>query len=203
MGADCELSMIILDLKKRWCNKAAGMNFILDNIYIIVIAAAGLVQWWKSTQDAKKERENQHLPEEYSRKQLEEFQEQAERRHSRPTAPPPLPRGSNPVPPSFDRSPTPALKKSRPTSEAKAFVMAPHYQEEALQAELERQAAIAEQLSGLKQARKKQEVILRSKREKAKPAMVSGSIRDRLKNRSELRQAFVLKEFLEKPLGLR
>lgn len=180
------------------------MDFILDNIYFIIIAAAGLVQWWKATQEAKKERENPSQSEEYMPRELEEFLEQAERRHVRPAVPPPLPHGANPVPPSFERSPVPSLKKAnRPTSEAKAFVKAPHYIQEAQEAELARQAAIAEQLSGLKQAKKnKQETIQTANREKAK-TVVSGSIRDRLKNRSELRQAFVLKEFLEKPVGLR
>ncbi len=174
------------------------MDFVFDNIYIIVFVAAGLVQWWKATQNAKKEREEEQRTKKYFSGQVEE------RRHSRPAVPPPLPAGAHPVPPSFDRSPVPSLKKvNRPTSEAKAFVNAPHYIEEAQQAELARQAAIAEQLSGLKQARKnKQEAIQTAKREKAK-TVVSGSIRDRLKNRSELRQAFVLKEFLEKPVGLR
>lgn len=178
------------------------MDFIFDNLIIIIIAASGLVQWWKSTQEAKRERENPQ-PEEYLPPELEELLEQMERKPARPAVPPPLPAGANPVPPSFDRSPVPTLKKAnRPTSEAKAFVNAPHYVEEAQQAELARQAAIAEQLSGLKQARKKQEVIQSAQREKVK-TVVSGSIRDRLKNRSELRQAFVLKEFLDKPVGLR
>ncbi len=179
------------------------MDFVLNNIYIIIIAAAGLVQWWKSTQDAKKERENQPPSQEYFPREVEEFLEQVERKNSRPVVPPPLPAGARPVPPKMDRSPAPMLKKAnKPTSEAKAFINAPHYVEEAQQAELARQAAIAEQLSGLKQAKKNQQEILTAKREKAK-TVVSGSIRDRLKNRSELRQAFVLKEFLEKPVGLR
>ncbi|MES2980688.1 MAG: hypothetical protein V4727_00110 [Verrucomicrobiota bacterium] len=179
------------------------MDFIKDYIFIIIIVASALAQWWKSTQEAKKERENPYQPDSHIPRELEDLLEQVERKHPRPAVPPPLPRGANPVPPSFDRSPVPALKKAnRPTSEAKAFVNAPHYQEEALQAELARQAAIAEQLSGLKQAKKKQEVLLTAKREKAK-TVVYGSIRDRLKNRSELRQAFVLKEFLDKPVGLR
>ncbi len=175
------------------------MDFIFDNIYFFIIAAAGVAQWIKARKESKETQESDsHIP-----RELEEFLEQAERRHSRPAVPPPLPVGNHPVPPSLDRSPAPALKKSnRPTSEAKAFVNAPHYIEEAQQAELARQAAIAEQLSGLKQAKKKQEVLLTAKREKPK-TVVSGSIRDRLKNRAELRQAFVLKEFLEKPVGLR
>lgn len=179
------------------------MDFIFDNLIIIIIVASALAQWWKSTQEAKKERENPYQPDSDIPRDLEEFLEQVERKQSRPAVPPPLPPGANPVPPSFDRSPVPTLKKAnRQTSEAKAFVNAPHYQEEALQAELARQAAIAEQLSGLKQTKKKQEAIQTAKREKAK-TVVSGSIRDRLKNRSELRQAFVLKEFLDKPAGLR
>jgi hypothetical protein len=179
------------------------MNFILDNLFIIIIAASGLVQWWRSTQEAKRERENPSGGEEYCPQHLEEFLEQAERRLSRPAVPPPLPMvGGLPPQPSFDRNPAPALKKSRPTSEAKAFVMAPHYAEEALEAELARQALIAEQLSGIKQARKKQAPMQTTQRDKA-PAVASGSLRDRLKNRLEIRQAFVLKEILDKPVGLR
>lgn len=178
------------------------MDFIFDNIYIIIIAAAGLAQWWKSTQDAKKERENQPS-EEYLPQDVQEFLEQVGKRQPRAVVPPPLPKGASPVPPRMDRSPTPMLKKAhKPTSEAKAFINAPHYIEEEQQAELARQAAIAEQLQGLRQVRKNQEVVLTEKREKAK-VVVSGSIRDRLRNRSELRQAFVLKEFLDKPVGLR
>lgn len=174
------------------------MDLILDNIYFIIIAAAGLVQWWKTTQNAKKEREEEQRTKKYFSGQVEE------RRQSRPVVPPPLPAGANPTPPKLDRSPAPMLKKvDRAAAEAKAFVNAPHYIQEAQAAELARQAAIAEQLSGLKQARmNKQEAIQVEKREKAK-TVASGSIRDRLKNRSELRQAFVLKEFLEKPVGLR
>lgn len=179
------------------------MDFVIDNIYFIIIAAAGLVQWWKSTQDAKKERESHPQSEEYLPREVEEFLEQVERRQSRPVVPPPLPAGAKPVPPRLDRSPVPNLKKAnRPAAGSRLTVTVPSFVEEAQQAELARQAAIAEQIKSLKQAKKNQETVLTTKREKTK-TVVSGSIRDRLKNRSELRQAFVLKEFLEKPVGLR
>jgi type IV secretory pathway VirB10-like protein len=179
------------------------MDFIFDNLIIIIIAASGLVQWWKSTKEAKQERENQPQSEEFAQRELEEFLEQAERRHSRPAVPPPVSHSKPPTLPSFERTPAPALKKaSQYSTEAKAFINAPHYEEEALQAELARQAAIAEQLSGLKQSKKKHKSTQTTRRSQTK-SVVSSSIRDRLKNRSELRQAFVLKEFLEKPVGLR
>lgn len=175
------------------------MDFILDNIYVVIVIAAAIAQWLKSSKEGKNERES----EKRAARELEEFIEQAERRHSKPSVPPPLPRTASPTPPRMDRSPTPMLKKAnRPNTETKVVTSASRYQEELMQAELARQAAIAEQIKELKLAKKKQDAPQTTQREKATTA-ASGSIRERLKNRSELRQAFVLKEFLEKPVGLR
>lgn len=179
------------------------MDFIFDNIFIIILAASGLVQWWKSTQEAKKERENQRYPEAYDPEELEEFLGQAERRHARPAVPPPLPTaGESQVMPGVERNRVPTLKRSQSIPEAKAFTRAPHYQQEH-EEELARQAALAEQLSGLKKVKKKQEPVLGNSRKKTTKPFVGGSLRDRLSNRRELRQAIVLKEILDKPIGLR
>lgn len=179
------------------------MEFVLDHIYWIIIAAAGLVQWWRSTQEAKQERENHRPSDEYLPKKVEEFLEQMERRQPKPATPPPLPRKSQPTPPRLDRAPAPSLKKvNPPNTGSRLSASVPHHIQQAQQAELDRQAAIAEQIKNLKQAKKNQEAAQTAKREKQQP-VASGSIRDRLKNRSELRQAFVMKEFLEKPVGLR
>lgn len=185
------------------------MEFIIDNIYLLVLAAAGIAQWWKATQDAKKERENPQPPEEFDPGELEEFIEEAERRQARqavpppvPSVPPPLPSGERGPMPGVERSPVPALKRKGAATELQTFTNAPGLDEE-----LDRQAALAEQLQGLKQARKARPAriarLARGAEDSDKPVFAGGSLRSRLGNRRELRQAFVLKEVLEKPVGLR
>lgn len=189
------------------------MDFITDNLIIILIIASGIAKFVTSLKEKKPDpRSERPLEDQLSSEELEEFLEEAERRHYEPVVPPPLPRaGTTPplhkagtsAPPQMERSPVPTLKKANQAGvENKPSVGAARYQQEVMQEELARQVAIAEQLSGLKQARKKQEPPQTTLREPSTPVS-SGSIRDRLKNRSELRQAFVLKEFLEKPVGLR
>jgi|AntRauTorckE6833_2_1112554.scaffolds.fasta_scaffold17864_3 hypothetical protein len=187
------------------------IEFLIENIYILIVVAAGVAQWWKSTQDAKKERENadQFEPEyDYSEEALEEFLEDAERRSARPAVPPPLPAGQKQIevkrssPPVLQRSRRPAAKETW-QDELETFSSTQDHTEE-----LARQAALAERLSGLKeakQARKAREapVDIRSSGMKSKIKTPVGGLRGRLRSRQELRQAFVLKEILEKPVGLR
>ncbi len=181
------------------------MDFIIENIYLLVLAAAGIAQWWKSTQEAKRERENgESVHEEYDPEEFEEFVREAERRNSRPAVPPPLPT-EEPVrraEPSVDRSPEPFLKQARSATQAKSFVNAPHHQDE-----LARQAALAERLAGLKQAKKARSASklpdFKHRRSDDARATVTTGLRARLRSRRELRSAFVLKEILEKPVSLR
>ncbi len=190
------------------------MDFIIDNIYLLVLAAAGLAQWWKATQDAKKERENPQPPEDFDPEgfdpgELEEFIEEAERRQARaavpppvPSVPPPLPSGERGPMPGVERSPVPALKRKNAEPRSQTFTNAP-----GLDDELARQAALAEQLRGLKHARIARPAriarLARGAEDSEKPVFAGGSLRSRLGSRRELRQAFVLKEILEKPVGLR
>lgn len=168
------------------------MDFIFENLIWLIAAAAGIVQWWKSTQEAKGEK-RRNTPE-YSDEELEEYLEQEERAQPRPAVPPPLPHAAPAA------SPAPLLRRRGAES--------PPVTVDLLQgnsAELERQASLAEQMKLLKQAKRQHSLEESSKSayQKRKPAEVSTSLRGRLKNRMELRQAFVLKEILEKPLGLR
>lgn len=178
------------------------MDFIIENIYLLVLAAAGIVQWWKSTQDAKKERENPQQPGGYDPQELEEFIEEEERRQSRPAVPPPLPSGQSGSMPGVERSPVPSFRKKAAEKEPNAFAPTPVFEDE-----LARQATLAEQLKGLKQGRKAKPArvarLARGSESSDEPVFMSGSLRSRLGNRKELRQAFVLKEILEKPVGLR
>ena len=77
-------------------------------------------------------------------------------------------------------------------------------------AELQRQAAIKEKLKQAKRV-KREQVMFGEKRkrgqvdvrEKASVLAGGGTVRERLRNKGELRRAFVLKEVLEKPVGLK
>ncbi len=169
------------------------MDFIFDNIIWFIAAAAGLVQWWKATQEAKEEARRETHEHEYDPAELEEFLEQAERTHPRPAVPPPLPQAA-PVPAS-----APTMR--RRSQEAPPLEFQPM---EGVSTELERQAKLAEQLKQAKRQRSlDQAPVSASRRKKPVTAESAGTLRGRLQNRRELRQAFVLKEILEKPVGLR
>ena len=170
------------------------MDFIIDNIYLLILAAAGIAQWLKATQEAKKERENpQPKEDEFSLEELEEFIGQAERHHP---VPPPLPTNDGGPMPGVERSPVPNLKKTNgPPSIAEMSRD---------EGELARQEAIATQLKGLRQAKQARVAKLSTdKKEKGGSASRPGTLRSRLGNRRELRQAIVLREILDKPVGLR
>ncbi len=168
------------------------MDFVFDNLIWLIAAAAGLVQWWKASQEAKEE-SRRNTPE-YNAEELEEFLEQAERFHPRPAVPPPLPQAAPAA------SPPPLLRRREAEPPAASFDVL-----ERNSAELERQVSLAEQMKLLKQAKQHRslEESSMSAYQKRKPIEVSTSLRGRLLNRLELRQAFVLKEILEKPVGLR
>ena len=172
------------------------MNFILDNIIWLLAAAAGIVQWWKSTQEAKAERE---LAEEIRRRRLaeasDEYEEEPQypRTGPRPAVPPPLPTSAPPVIPPQRRA-----ARSVPEGIPVAFSDASE--------ELARQQALAEQVRELKKSKRNREgggarISRPAVPQKAGPA--PSSLRARLSNKRELRQAFVLKEILDKPVGLR
>lgn len=166
------------------------MDFIFENIYWLVLAAAGIAQWWKSTQEAKEEaRRNTH---EYDPDELEEFLEEAERANPRPAVPPPLPRN--------EPAPAPTLRRASaepPPLEFNSY--------EGASGELERQAKLAEQVKLLKQAKRQRSMdeAPTSASRKKKTVESNSTLRSRLQSRRELKQAFVLKEILEKPVGLR
>lgn len=173
------------------------IDLIIDNLFILIIVASGLVKWWTDTQEAKRARENPQQGQEFDPEELEDLFEEAERRHSRPAVPPPLPTSQSGPLPGVDRSPVPNLK--RKTTESSTFVPT-----SGVEAELARQALLAEQLKGLKLAKQAGDStpVFGQQRKKV-TAAPTGSLRSRLANRRELRQAFVLKEILEKPIGLR
>jgi len=162
------------------------MDFILDNIFIIILLFVGAIsQWLKARGEAPPEPGPGYDPSE-----LEEMIEEAERRHSRPAVPPPLPTQGSMA------APAPSLR--RKSSEPAGFDTS---------AELARQQELAEKVKELKRtrgARQFNESLIPRKRKAGSAAPVADTgLKARLANRRELRQAFVLKEILEKPMGLR
>lgn len=172
------------------------MDFIFDNIIWFVAAAAGLVQWWKSTQDAKAE---QKAAEERQREMesYEEFVEDVESSLPKAAVPPPLPAGGGEPMPGMGRSPVPDLRRRERREVAEAAPLPE------MNSELERQAALAEQIRELKRAKNASRPAFNNRKQKKVETGGGGGLKARLRNGRELKDAIVLKEILEKPVGLR
>ncbi len=172
------------------------MDFFFDNIFIIILLFVGAIsQWLKARGEARQNQDPGYDPAD-----LEEMMQDAERRQSRPAVPPPLPPNTFPQSPGSMIAPTPALRrKSREAEPAPtAFDTS---------SELARQQQLADKLKEMKRTRGAREMsdsLLPRKRSLADVSTVSGvSLKSRLRSREELRQAFLLKEILEKPVALR
>jgi hypothetical protein len=169
------------------------MDFISEYFYVIILIVGAIAQWMKSRSESREENGRPNDAED-----LEEMIGREERRQSRPAVPPPLARPLTPPPlPASGHSPAPELRR-------KSREVAPAFD---TSGELARQQALAEKVKVMKQARaaRKAGESLPSGKESAGSATRSAGLglRDRLRNRNELRQAFVLKEIIEKPVALR
>lgn len=181
------------------------MDIIRDNIFLIILLFVGAIsQWLKARADAKQSQEHEYDPADF-----EEMIEEAERRHSRPAVPPPLQRGSAPppLPPTALPHPTGGTVAPAPSMRRKSREPEPAAALFDSSAELARQQQLAEKVKELKRtrgARAMNESILPRKKSPSIPQTTTGlTLKQRLSHRKELRQAFVLKEILEKPVGLR
>ncbi|QTN32104.1 hypothetical protein HZ994_07105 [Akkermansiaceae bacterium] len=163
------------------------MDFISEYFYVIILIVGAIAQWLKSRSEAKDE--GGYHPDE-----LEEFEMEAERRIPRPAVPPPLPPSGAAVPDAV-RPAVPDLRRQSPPPLLEAFDPS---------AELSRQQALMERAREFKKAKSARTTKApKQAGERAVSTAPAGSIRNRLHKRSELRSAFVLKEILEKPVGLR
>lgn len=173
------------------------MDFLSEYFYVIILIVGAIAQWLKSRSESRDaapyEREEPH----YDPEVLEELEREAERRNPRPSVPPPLPSAG--ALPGVGRSAVPDLrrKSTAPPVPAAAYVDASE--------ELARQQALMDKARDFKRAK----VARATKAPKefgakaAVPVATGGGLRNRLHNRRELRSAFVLKEILERPVGLR
>ena len=174
------------------------MDIIRDNIFLIILLLAGAIsQWLKARGEARQNQEPNVDPAD-----IEEMIEEVERRHFGPAVPPPLPPNALPHPSGGMIAPASVMRRN-----SGAVGSAPATASFDNSDELARQQQIAEKLKEAKRtrgAREMSESILPRKQAAATPVAASGlSLKERLGNHQELRQAFVLKEILEKPLALR
>ncbi|MBC7981181.1 MAG: hypothetical protein H7Y36_11515 [Armatimonadetes bacterium] len=180
------------------------MDFIFDNIYVLVLVAAGIAQWLKSRREAKQaEREASHGEREEDDvfgpdfdfgEMMEEHKRQAELGVPDAVAPPPLP------------VPLPELETRR------THLPSPGESPSIHEREFARQNALADQMRMLKLAKSslrpegaagaKARVALR-RDHSTKAVAQGGGLDARLRSRSEIKKAFILKEILDAPLGLR
>lgn len=185
------------------------MDIIGEYFYVIILIIGAIAQWMKSRSEAKAAAEEERRR---PTEDEEEFfgpdfdlEDMLERSSPQPAVPPPLPGGSMP---GVEKSAVPDLRRR---GMAPPPVQAAEFQTSTLEAELQRQASLAEQVALMKQAKKTRNpdnaaaMKARSNYPNFRP--ISGStgtgLKQRLSNREELKKAFVLKEILEKPIGLR
>lgn len=184
------------------------MDLIGEYFYVILLILGAVAQWVKSRNEAKAEAEQAKrradqggADDEYF--DLEDILERAAHESApRPAVPPPLPTGPMP---GVERSPAPDLRRKNTPPPPVAS-----YGSHAINAELARQNALAEQVALLQQAKKRSNgsenaaaAKARSGFSKTHQVSPSTSLKQRLLRRDELRKGFVLKEILEKPVGLR
>ena len=172
------------------------MDFFFDNIFIIVLLFVGAIsQWLKARGEARQNQEPGYDPAD-----LEEMMQEVERRHSRPTVPPPLPPTTFPQP--HGSVVAPASASRRRSREA-----APALTASETAAELDRQQQLADKLKEMKRTRGAREIsdsmLIGNKSRSTAPAPTSTGLKAHLMNRLEVRRAFVLKELLDKPVGMR
>lgn len=172
------------------------MDFISEYFYVIILIVGAIAQWLKSRSGSEQEEEYRGEEPDYNTEELEEFIGEAERRNPHPAVPPPLPAGG--ALPGVGRSQVPDLRRKErsPLQEAA--------EEVDFSAELDRQQALIDQAREFKYGKsaRKSKVVQPAVVRPVSKEMATG-IRERLHRRSELRSAFVLKEILEKPVGLR
>lgn len=173
------------------------MDIFKDYFYIIILIVGAIVQWLKSRSERVAPGSHEREENGYDPDDLEEFESEAENMNSRPAVPPPLPRPGGALP-GVGRSAVPDLRRVTPPPLTSATMASD------ASAELARQQAMMDQARAFQRARRERATMeTRQTAAQAAPSAPSGTIRSRLHNRRELRSAFVLKEILDKPVGLR
>lgn len=161
------------------------MDWLLEHLQLVILAGLGLAGWLKTRYDAQQA-------------------ESDESGTDFPTQPPAMPRPF--VPPPLERSTRqpPPLRSTSPAIPAAA---------QDFSEELRRQQEIEDRLRAIRASRSNKAVstggavatrariAARGKEQTARPPITT--LRQRLHNRAEIRAAIVLREILDRPVGLR
>ncbi|WP_411827133.1 hypothetical protein [Luteolibacter sp. AS25] len=164
------------------------IDFISDNIYILLILAGVVAQWVKSQKEAREQRQFEEARRRALAEQaVEEYEFEG---------------GIDLLEPQYPRRE--AIPPPLPSALPDKTLIPPSVED--FSSELARQQRLLEQVSELKRSKKEKRNAplppAHSYDRQAKPVS-KRSITRRLNSRSELRQAIVLKEVLDKPLALR
>ncbi len=176
------------------------MSWILDHLNIVIVGVLVLGSFLKSRFEALKQ----------DAQEPEEFPEVDSHEESRRHRPPLMPY----VPPPVERTPS-AAAPAQQSPELQPVFAATRSQSGAMTASADEAAAvlqnqrdIEERLRMIRAARPakgspKSPVQTRSHKPASVTACVTSSIRGQLRNPAELRRAIVLREILDRPVGLR
>lgn len=175
------------------------MQWIIDHFQVVILIGLGLASWLKARMDAKNA-----APEEED--DAAEYTEPASPSRRAPSVPRPLQR-STPPPlqrPTFD----PARQSPGTTASTQAAYEAAH---EAAAA-LKHQQDLEERLRQIREnktntsgnaAVTRARATAKNRRTNSPTLAIPASYKSRLRDPAELRRAFVMREILEAPLGLR
>jgi len=201
------------------------MDWLLDNLQILFILAAAAAYWLNSMRQAREEARREHEAPPYDPGEMHGADDGYEvPRHTEVFLPPPVsppPRVGGGVPPPLPGQrvqPVPRERRDFPGgSPTPQRPLSPHQAggHESQQAELERQRSLEERIMSLRQNREKRgsgaaatqrSVVAQRNAKRGVEDAVSTSIdgiRSRLRSPREARRAIVLREILDKPVGMR
>jgi hypothetical protein len=169
------------------------MDWIFDHLQIVVLVVIGIVSVFKSVLEGKvkrnTEQEESQSSEEYFEPEEEIYQPQ---RQARPSGPPPLPWGGGAVPP-------PLREAGYEAAVANEAAKALKHQQDLAQHLQQIRETKATTTGGAAATRAR----IANKGTKKTSSQVPLSLRARLKTPSELKRAFVMREILDPPVGLR
>lgn len=185
------------------------MDFIFDNIYIVVLIAAAVAQWLNSQREARKAEREQDEPsvdiEEIFGPDFD-FGEPPQQRLPSQSVPPPIRRSEAAVPPPLFRAEqqAPPIAPQRQSDQPLPTVAS------AAQTELARQNEMMEKLRLIKESRPPQQSGGARATRKFMKQRAGGVISEagvaigaRLRDPEELRRAILMREILGPPITLR
>ncbi len=202
------------------------MDWIFDNLQILFVVAAGVAYWINSMRQAKEEAENERNQPPVDLEEVfgPDFDFDAppprgeEPQQTEVFLPPPVAASPPPIPSQAPKSSQRERRDFPQASPSPQRPKSPHQPggQEAVNAELERQRHLEERIRALRQKRdsrssgaaatQRSVVAKRAAKQGGVPdvePIALDGIRSRLRSSREARRAVVLREILDKPVGMR